>query len=147
MKLKTLNRAAALFAGLLAVNLCHADTALPYETWLKSLVSSFTGPVAFSCAILGIIACGATLIFAGNEIKTFTRSVIYIVMVMALIVGANSMLTDFFGASEIAAVQQGSESEIPENPALTPVLRQVLSEDGSLSYPRVTAEESLNVPA
>lgn len=77
--------------------------ALPYESWLRTLQQSLTGPVAFSVSLIGIVSCGATLILAGGEINKFMRSLIYIVLVMTLLVGANSLMTRFFNGAVIAA--------------------------------------------
>lgn len=65
---------------------------LPWEGPLEKLKQSISGPVAFIIALLGIIACGATLIW-GGEISEFTRRIIYVVIVVCIIVFANSLLT------------------------------------------------------
>lgn len=65
---------------------------LPWEQPLDRLRQSISGPVAFIIALLGIIACGATLIW-GGEISEFTRRIIYVVLVVCIIVFANSLLT------------------------------------------------------
>lgn len=57
---------------------------------------SLTGPVAFSVSIIGIIVAGAVLIF-GGDMNGFFRTLVFLVLVMALIVGANNMLAGFFG--------------------------------------------------
>jgi len=87
----------------LVVFLFAADTALaadatssgagtlPWEGPLEILRKSVSGPVAFAIALLGIIACGATLIW-GGEISEFTRRIVYVVLVVCLIVFANTML-------------------------------------------------------
>lgn len=75
---------------------------LPYESWLSTLQKSLTGPVAFSVSLIGIVSCGATLIFAGGEIGRFLRSLIYLVLVMTLLVGSNSLMTRFFNGAVIA---------------------------------------------
>ncbi|SKA62998.1 TrbC/VirB2 family protein [Succinivibrio dextrinosolvens] len=83
-----------------------ADTSssavLPYENWLKTIQKSLTGPVAFSISIIGIISCGVTLIFSGGEINRFMKSVIYLVFVMTLLVGANSFMSSVFNGATIA---------------------------------------------
>jgi type IV secretion system protein TrbC len=77
---------------------------LPYETWLTNLRNSVTGPVAFSLAIIGIVVAGGVLIF-GGDLNGFFRTLIFIVLVMALIIGAQNILSTFFGrGAEIAAV-------------------------------------------
>ncbi len=65
---------------------------LPWEAPMDKLRQSISGPVAFVIALLGIIACGATLIW-GGEVSEFTRRIIYVVLVVCLIVFANTMLT------------------------------------------------------
>ncbi|MGL5335310.1 MAG: conjugal transfer system pilin TrbC [Enterovibrio sp.] len=77
---------------------------LPYESWLTNLRNSATGPVAFSLSIIGIVVAGGILIF-GGELNGFFRSLIFIVLVMALLIGAQNMMATFFGrGAEIAAV-------------------------------------------
>lgn len=78
------------------------DGVLPYESWLATLQKSLTGPVAFSISLIGIVSCGATLIFAGGEIGRFLRTLIYLVLVMTLLVGSNSLMTRFFNGAVIS---------------------------------------------
>lgn len=77
---------------------------LPYEDWLTNLRQSVTGPVAFALSIIGLVVAGGVLIF-GGELNAFFRTLIFLVLVMALIIGANNMMTTFFGAqgAEIAS--------------------------------------------
>ena len=77
---------------------------LPYEPWLTSLRSSVTGPVAFSLSIIGIVIAGGVLIF-GGDLNGFFRSLIFLVLVMALLIGAQNMMSNFFGSgAEIASL-------------------------------------------
>lgn len=69
---------------------------LPYETWLESLRKSVTGPVAFAVSLIGIVVAGCVLIF-GGDMNGFFRSIVFLVLVMALIIGANTLMTTFFG--------------------------------------------------
>lgn len=69
---------------------------LPYETWLESLRNSVTGPVAFALSITGIVIAGGVLIF-GGDLNGFFRTLIFLVLVMALIVGAQNIMSSFFG--------------------------------------------------
>ncbi len=77
-----------------------AGGALPYETWLVSLRNSVTGPVAFTLSIVGIVVAGGILIF-GGELNAFFRTLIFIVLVMALLVGANNIMTNLFQGAVI----------------------------------------------
>ncbi|MBM0557839.1 TrbC/VirB2 family protein [Escherichia coli] len=92
---------------------------LPWEVPIAKLVQSISGPVAFGIALLGIIACGATLIW-GGEISEFTRRIIYVILVVCIIVFAKNLLTGtmFSGAvipanasitaDDLATVQTGA---------------------------------------
>ncbi|EWS66550.1 conjugal transfer protein TrbC [Hydrogenophaga sp. T4] len=55
-----------------------------------------TGPVAFALSIVGIVIAGGVLIF-GGDLNGFFRTLIFIVLVMALLVGAQNMMGTFFG--------------------------------------------------
>lgn len=72
---------------------------LPYESWLDNIRQSITGPVAFATAIIGIVGAGAALIFAGSEMNGFLKTIIYIVLVMAFLVGAQNIMSGLFGTS------------------------------------------------
>lgn len=73
---------------------------LPWESPLKSLRDSFSGPVAFAISLIGIVVCGAMLIW-GGEINEFARRMIMVVLVVAVIVLANSVLTSLFSSAEV----------------------------------------------
>lgn len=77
---------------------------LPYESWLTSVRNSATGPVAYAFGLIGIVVAGGILIF-GGDLNGFFRSMLVVVLVMALLVTANTVMSDLFGTSaEIAAV-------------------------------------------
>lgn len=73
---------------------------LPWESPLQTLRQSFSGPVAFTLSLLGIIAAGGTLIW-GGEVSEFARRMVYIVLVICVLVFANTLLTGalFSGAT------------------------------------------------
>lgn len=78
--------------------------ALPYEGWLTNLQNSVTGPVAFALSIIGIVVAGGVLIF-GGDLNGFFRTLIFLVLVMALLVGAQNVMSTFFGrGAEIASL-------------------------------------------
>ena len=77
---------------------------LPYESWLTNLRNSVTGPVAFALSIIGLVVAGGVLIF-GGELNAFFRTLIFLVLVMALLVGAQNIMSGFFGrGAEIVSV-------------------------------------------
>lgn len=86
---------------------------LPYETWLTSLRNSVTGPVAFTLSIVGIVVAGGVLIF-GGDLNGFFRTLIFLVLIMALLVGAQNVMTTFFGrGAEIAAATNVFVQSLP----------------------------------
>lgn len=81
---------------------------LPYESWLANLRNSVTGPVAFALSLVGIVVSGGTLIL-GGDLNGFFRTMIFVVLVMALLVGAQNMMSSFFGrGAEIAALSEAA---------------------------------------
>ena len=68
---------------------------LPWETPMQTIRTSITGPVALSVALIAICASGAMLIF-GGEISQFTRTGVYIVLVLGLLVAANNFLSALY---------------------------------------------------
>lgn len=79
---------------------------LPYESWLESLRNSVTGPVAFTLSIVGIVVAGGVLIF-GGDLNGFFRTLIFLVLIMGLIIGANNIMSTFFGKGALVAVGGG----------------------------------------
>ena len=65
---------------------------------LNSLRSSATGPVAYAFGIIGIVVAGGILIF-GGDLNGFFRTMCVIVLVMALLVTANTIMKDLFNTS------------------------------------------------
>ena len=74
---------------------------LPWTSALNTLRESISGPVAFTISIVAIIACGGMLVFGGSEISQFMKSAIYLALVIALIVGANNLLSTLFDANGV----------------------------------------------
>ncbi len=113
------------FAGTSNVN-------LPYESWLEALRKSVTGPVAFALAMIGIVVAGGVLIF-GGDLNGFFRSIIFVVLVMALLVGSQNLLTNFFGGSAAT---------------VTPIARHATSQDAGISIGQlITTRAHASVPA
>jgi type IV secretory pathway VirB2 component (pilin) len=97
--------AAVLALVLLAPSLAHATTTggdLPWDTPLQTLETDIKGPVAYGLALLGIVASGGMLIF-GGEISEFTRRLMYIVLVAALILGAATLMTTLFTTAALVS--------------------------------------------
>jgi type IV secretory pathway VirB2 component (pilin) len=80
---------------------------LPYESWLTNLRNSVTGPVAFTLSIVGIVIAGGVLIF-GGDLNGFFRTLFFLVLVMALLIGAQNMMSGLFGQGAEIASDGGS---------------------------------------
>lgn len=80
-----------------------SGSGLPYEDWLTTLKTSISGPFAFVVSFLGVVVCGATLVF-GGDLNGFFRGVVVLVMAISFILAANSMMSTLFGQGSIIAV-------------------------------------------
>jgi type IV secretion system protein VirB2 len=92
-------------AVIISPGMAHATTTggnLPWDTPLTTLETDIKGPVAYGLALLGIVASGGMLIF-GGEISEFTRRIMYVVLVAAIILGAATLLTTLFTTAALVA--------------------------------------------
>jgi type IV secretion system protein TrbC len=85
---------------LFAATLLQAGTTgvLPWETPLRTIATSLTGPVAFSVSIIGIFATGATLMW-GGEMNEFARRAALMGLIVAVIVFATNIMASAFGVT------------------------------------------------
>lgn len=94
------------FLPLVLLTVCDiafaSEQGMPYESVLNSIKESLSGPVAQAVALIGIIGSGCMLIW-GGEISGFLKSIIYVVLVVSLIIGANTLL-EKFGSSKGAEI-------------------------------------------
>lgn len=109
---------AAILLALMLVSPQHAFASegtggsLPYEDWLSNLRNSVTGPVAFSLSLIGIVIAGGVLIF-GGDLNGFFRTLIFLVLVMAFLVGAQNVMSTFFGrGAEIALSDDAAQTQL-----------------------------------
>ncbi len=119
--------AAVLAMMMIAPGEAHASVgtggSLPYESWLASLQASVTGPVAFALAIIGIVVAGGVLIF-GGELNAFFRTIIFVVLVMALIIGAQNMMSTFFGRGAVIAAPGQQQTQTEATTEVTTVVKE-----------------------
>ena len=91
-----------LTAFLLLVRTAGAEAgttgALPWEGPLRTIAQSLTGPVAFSIALIGIFATGATLVW-GGEMNEFARRASLLGLIVAVLVFATNILSSAFGVT------------------------------------------------
>ena len=67
--------------------------ALPWETPLQNVQQSLTGPVAKSVALVAIVGALGTLLFLHAEMNQFTRVIVFVVLGIGTLVGANAFLS------------------------------------------------------
>jgi type IV secretion system protein VirB2 len=103
--------AVGLAIGAAAVSMPHLALAasastgggLPYESFLRNVTSSVSGPVAYAIALLGVAGAGGTLIF-GGDLNGFLRGVILLVCFTALLISAPALLSAISGAGAVVAM-------------------------------------------
>jgi type IV secretion system protein TrbC len=83
----------ALSPGLAAAAGTGGGGGLPWETPLQNVQQSLTGPVAKGVALVAIVGALGTMLFLHAEMNTFTRVVVFIVLGIGTLVGANAFLT------------------------------------------------------
>jgi type IV secretion system protein VirB2 len=66
---------------------------LPWETPLQNVQQSLTGPVAKGVALVAIVGAIGTLLFLHAEMNQFTRVIVFIVLGIGTLVGANAFLS------------------------------------------------------
>ncbi|HMS85804.1 MAG TPA: TrbC/VirB2 family protein [Nitrospira sp.] len=89
-----------------------AGGGLPYESALTRLRASITGPVAFTLSLIGIVGAAGVLIF-GGELTGFLRMMVFLVLLIAILVGAQNVLTTLFAAgAEIVWIGEGTEARV-----------------------------------
>jgi type IV secretion system protein TrbC len=97
-----------------SANQGNAGNALPWDQPLTTLVQSLQGPVAFAIAVVGIIACGAMLIF-GGELSDTMKRMLQMGIACCLIVFSTQVLSTFVGFGEdipaAPAVVESSHSQ------------------------------------
>lgn len=95
--------AVAVCAVFFAVPALASGTGMPWESALTTIQNSLTGPVALVVAILGVVVCGAMLVF-GGDMQEFTRRMIYVVMAIAVLVSAAGVIRLFFPSAGGAVI-------------------------------------------
>jgi type IV secretory pathway VirB2 component (pilin) len=86
------------FFSRLAVAEAGTVGALPWELPLQTIARSLTGPVAFSVALIGIFATGATLVW-GGEMNEFARRAALLGLIIAVLVFATNIMASAFGVT------------------------------------------------
>ena len=92
---------ALMAATILCATASTGGGGMPWESGVTTLKDSLTGPVAVGIVLIGIVATGATLIFAGGEIQGFIQKLVYIVLVGSIILGSAQLVMAFWGTSAL----------------------------------------------
>jgi type IV secretion system protein TrbC len=67
---------------------------LPWDTPLQNIQQDLTGTTATSLSLIGVVAIFGVLIF-GGELNHFFRSIVYVVLLCAVLVAGQTLLNDF----------------------------------------------------
>lgn len=109
------------FVILLSIVLLDASSAfaamggsgsMPYEEWLMKIADSITGPVAYVVLLLCIAGTGISWAFGGQEIQHYLKTMIFVCIAMAFVIGASEIATNIFGKS--ALIPELSSAEVIE---------------------------------
>lgn len=84
---------------------------LPYESYLTQIRQSATGPIAYAFAIVGIVAAGGVLVL-GGDLNGFVRTLMMLVLVVSLLVGANAMLSSISSGGAMIAMANPASNHI-----------------------------------
>jgi len=98
-----------LLLAMLPQEVWAAEGGLPFEEPLAKLKDSISGPVAFTFSLLGIIGAGAMLIF-GGDLSGFMRTMVFVVLAGAVIVGATNIVEMFDASGATIATLEGAPS-------------------------------------
>ncbi len=71
---------------------------LPWETPLKMVSESISGPVAFAISLIAIIAAGAGLIF-GGDMQGFMKTALFVTAAIGFIIGGGKVLSTLYSTS------------------------------------------------
>lgn len=71
-----------------------STTGMPWEDPLTTIKNSVTGQVAMVISLCAIVAAGVGLVF-GGEFSGFVKTLLYVVLVISIIVGAANILALF----------------------------------------------------
>ena len=103
MKCKSTKRALATLLALAALGGASAASAattggtLPWEAPLRLIVTSMTGPVAFSVSVIALVMGISTLAFS-DQLSGAGRYMVYFVLIIAMLVAVVNLLQTLFGA-------------------------------------------------
>lgn len=108
---------------LLAPELAWAGSAqgLPYEAPLERLVNSLTGPVAMGISLIGVVVSGAMLVW-GGELGDFAKTILRLVLAVAIIMGASGLVRNFMGANGAVISAAAPASAAAPGQLTTPTL-------------------------
>ena len=81
---------------------------LPWETPLQNVQQSMTGPVAKGVALVAIVGAIGTMLFLHAEMNTFTRVIVYVVLGIGTLIGANAFLSG--SGAQGAEITRGSKA-------------------------------------
>lgn len=82
----------SMMSGVAHASKAASGKTLPFESPADTFVKAITGPIAGGIALLAIVGSGAALIMNG-EMGDFARRMFLTVIVIAVIVGAASLLS------------------------------------------------------
>ena len=75
-----------------------ASSGTSFDRPLTKLRGVFTGPLAYTFSLLGVVVAGGMLIF-GGELGDFAKRLIMLILVIAIVAFAAQLISTFFNLS------------------------------------------------
>lgn len=90
--------AAGLFVAAQSAHAATNTSLTALETPLQKIQASLSGPVALAIGVIAVCITGGVLVF-GGELSDFGKRMSYLVLVLAILLTANSLITQLFSNS------------------------------------------------
>jgi len=81
--------------------MASTTSSMPWASSLQSLEADLSGPTAGVLCIIAVVGAGSMLIFGNAEFSGFVKTLFYIVIVIALILGAHAFVNTFSGSGAL----------------------------------------------
>ena len=81
--------------------MASTTSSMPWASSLQMLEADLSGPTAGVICIIAIVGAGSMLIFGNHEFSGFVKTLFYMVIVIAFIVGAHAFLNTFGGSGAL----------------------------------------------
>ncbi len=94
-----------------------AGTAMPWDGPLERIVDNLTGPFALAVGVLGLVVLAVRILF-GEQFGQFARSIINVIIAVAMITGGAGLLRALIPNASGASYSIDAPADAPSDPDL-----------------------------